>query len=79
MKKVVANRQSLTDIVPVRVYGIPEMSPYTVDPVKGTVYGYNELKTLKAEWSENYIIMLLLSRKSEDCVDCGLSRKPKLD
>ena len=36
-----SNRQSLTDGVPVRVCGIPEMSPYTVDPVKGTVYGYS--------------------------------------
>jgi hypothetical protein len=24
----------------VPMWGIPEMSPYTVDPVKGTVYGY---------------------------------------
>ena len=40
MGKVMSNRQSLTDGVPVRVCGIPEMSPYTVDPVKGTVYGY---------------------------------------
>ena len=44
MRKVMSNRQSLTDGVPVRVCGIPEMSPYTVDPVKGTVYGYRGMK-----------------------------------
>ena len=39
-RKVMSTRQSLTDGVPVRVCGIPEMVPFTVDLVKGTVYGY---------------------------------------